>query len=454
MELIEDPTTSRLADVPQLKYFCTRFIAISLFQANIRWRRLPDVVRSLKGWLAEIELPPIMRKQIHSGIGETICEVQRWGEKHVVLFEEEKPKLISDSRILRVQRCEHLRMFYGCITWKPNNPLSADDALLVQPELGLRIRKALFCAAALSRRVPAGAGRGPFQMIMSTSCRYEIDDLATAEKIISRECADWPQMQFQFACAYAMLDCLTNESLFDRIRRRAFAKKLSGHCLYDFWLTILSDSIAWEKMFSSDALAPKQKLSLVFQFAIANGYFELMNFIWERVSEPQREDFLIHPNCLLDFPGLLQWRRICFKAKHREVMRFLCNRLCVINPNALARITWNSFYDALHRCLRDFQDADESGSEMHDDNVRKLEFLLENCCPRLRSAMLSMENFKAITDAFAYNQSETFALLLEYLDAEQLRSAREFVDRIYDRKRSEQVRGFRQMVMRRQNTID
>ncbi|KHN82243.1 hypothetical protein Tcan_08985 [Toxocara canis] len=390
MELIEDPTTSRLADVPQLKYFCTRFIAISLFQANIRWRRLPDVVRSLKGWLAEIELPPIMRKQIHSGIGETICEVQRWGEKHVVLFEEEKPKLISDSRILRVQRCEHLRMFYGCITWKPN--------------------------------------------------KYEIDDLATAEKIISRECADWPQMQFQFACAYAMLDCLTNESLFDRIRRRAFAKKLSGHCLYDFWLTILSDSIAWEKMFSSDALAPKQKLSLVFQFAIANGYFELMNFIWERVSEPQRE-----------YIGLLQWRRICFKAKHREVMRFLCNRLCVINPNALARITWNSFYDALHRS---FQDADESGSEMHDDNVRKLEFLLENCCPRLRSAMLSMENFKAITDAFAYNQSETFALLLEYLDAEQLRSAREFVDRIYDRKRSEQVRGFRQMVMRRQNTID
>lgn len=42
-------------------------------------------------------------------------------------------------------------------------------------------------------------------------------------------------------------------------------------------------------MFSSDAVAPKQKLSLVFQFAIVNGYFELMNFIWERVSEPQRE---------------------------------------------------------------------------------------------------------------------------------------------------------------------
>lgn len=54
-------------------------------------------------------------------------------------------------------------------------------------------------------------------------CRYEIDDFVTAEKIISTECADWPQMQFQFACAYAMLDRLIDQSLFDRIRRRAFA---------------------------------------------------------------------------------------------------------------------------------------------------------------------------------------------------------------------------------------
>uniref|UniRef100_A0A9J2PF06 Uncharacterized protein n=1 Tax=Ascaris lumbricoides TaxID=6252 RepID=A0A9J2PF06_ASCLU len=389
MNNIEGPTTSRSADVPELKFFCTRFVAISLFQANIRWRRLPDVTRSLKGWLAEAELPAVMKKQIHSGIGETIREVQRWGEKHVDLFEEEKLGLINDSRILRVQRSEHLRMFYGSITWKAN--------------------------------------------------KYEIDDFVTAEKIISTECADWPQMQFQFACAYAMLDRLIDQSLFDRIRRRAFAKKLSGHCLYDFWLTILTDSIAWEKMFSSDAVAPKQKLSLVFQFAIVNGYFELMNFIWERVSEPQRE-----------YIGMLQWRRVCFKAKHRDVMRFLCKRLCIINPNGLARITWNTFYDALHRS---FQDGEGNQSEK-EDNVRKLEFLMENCCPRLRRAMLSMDNFRAITDTFAYNQAETFALLLEYLDAEQLRSAREFVDRIYDRKRSDEARGFRQIVIRRQNTID
>ncbi|VDK45980.1 unnamed protein product [Anisakis simplex] len=342
MDLTEVPTTSRLFDVPDLKYFCTRFIAISLFQANIRWRRLPDVVRSLKSWLAEVELAPLMKKQIHAGIGETVREVQRWGEKHVDLFEEEKPRLIGDSRIIRVQRCEHLRMFYGSITWKEN--------------------------------------------------KYEIDDSATAKKIITKDCADWPQMQFQFACAYAMLELLTDQAVFDRIRRRAFSKRLSNHCLYDFWLTILSDSIAWEKMFSSDAVAPKQKLSLVFQFAIVNGYFELMNFIWERVSEPQRE-----------YIGM---------------------------------------------------NAENKGSEKHEDDVRKLEFLLDNCCPRLRNAMLSMENFKAITDAFAYNQVETFAILLEHLDSEQLRSAREFVDRIYDRKQNEQVRGFRQMIMRRQNTID
>lgn len=47
------------------------------------------------------------------------------------------------------------------------------------------------------------------------------------------------------------------------------------------------------------------------------------------------------------FPGFLQWKKVCFKAKHKEVMKFLCKRLCLLNVNGLARITWNVFYQAL-----------------------------------------------------------------------------------------------------------
>ncbi|EFO13837.1 hypothetical protein LOAG_14690 [Loa loa] len=253
--------------------------------------------------------------------------------------------------------------------------------------------------------------------------------------IIRKDCADWPQMQFQLACAYA-IHHLLNERNFDRIRLKAFAKKLSGHCLYDFWFTLLENTHAWGKMFSSDNLAPQQTLSLAFQFAIVHGYFELVTFIWNNITDPQRE-----------FIGLLQWRKICFKAKDREVLHFLCERLCTINATGLARITWNTFYQTLQSSLQ------EDSIGFREDGMHKLAFLLENTCPRLRSAMLSMENFRAITDAFVYNQSELFALFLNYLEPEQLQLTREYIDRIYDRKKSETSRKELRILLRRQQTL-
>uniref|UniRef100_A0A0N5B043 Uncharacterized protein n=1 Tax=Syphacia muris TaxID=451379 RepID=A0A0N5B043_9BILA len=383
------PSTSQSTDlyIASLKSLAGRSIAITLFQNNVRWRRLTDVVETLKCWLKDIGVAARLKKQLHDYIGEVINEVQRWNEKHSALFGDEKPCLIPGTKIQRAHRSEHLRTFYQCIAWKTN--------------------------------------------------RYEIDDYKTAQNIID-ECSNWPQMQFQFACAYAMIDMLKNTSRFDSIRLRAFSKKLSGHCLYDFWITILSDDVAWKKMFSSDALSPKQKLSLAFQFSILNGYFELMSFIWERVTMAQRE-----------YIGILQWSKICFRAKHSAVVEFLCQRLCDVNPNALARITWNSFYDALHKSIEN-----EDNEGVREVNTKKIEFLLEHCCPKLRDALLSMSNYKVVTDAFAYNQSETFALFLDYLNKDQLQLAREFVDRFYDRKKTESARNFRQMVIRRQHTID
>lgn len=68
-----------------------------------------------------------------------------------------------------------------------------------------------------------------------------------------------------------------------------FRKKLSGHCLYDFWFALLENTNAWERMFNSDNLVPKQTLSLAFQFAIVHGYYELVTFIWNNITDSQRE---------------------------------------------------------------------------------------------------------------------------------------------------------------------
>jgi len=192
------------------------------------------------------------------------------------------------------------------------------------------------------------------------------------------------------------------------------------------------------RLFTAEGLAPRQPVSLVFQFAIANGFFELMEFIWSRVNEVQRE-----------YIGMLQWSRVCFEAKHRSVMHFLCHRLCNINPNGLARVTWNSFYTAFYYTL---QDEETVSKVERDENVRKLQFLLDNCCPKLRSAMLSMDNYKALSTAFIQNHEDTFSLFLDNLTGDQLRSAREFVDRVFDRT-PERVADLRRLLIRRQFTV-
>lgn len=52
--------------------------------------------------------------------------------------------------------------------------------------------------------------------------RLKLDDAGTARKIIEKQCKNWPQMKFQFACCYAMIDLLEDDYLFDKCRRKAF----------------------------------------------------------------------------------------------------------------------------------------------------------------------------------------------------------------------------------------
>lgn len=52
---------------------------------------------------------------------------------------------------------------------------------------------------------------------------YVIDDFATANRlIVSSECKNWPLVQFQFACLYAIKEWIENDVYFDKYRRMTF----------------------------------------------------------------------------------------------------------------------------------------------------------------------------------------------------------------------------------------
>jgi hypothetical protein len=118
---------------------------------------------------------------------------------------------------------------------------------------------------------------------------FQINDLATAKEIMRTCCADWPQMKFQFACCYAITEMLEDDVLFDKVRRRTFKKQLDDHCLYDFWLRILNGKDEWRRILRPDRLFPDQCLLQVFRFAIVNGFFELVHFLWDRLTVGQQE---------------------------------------------------------------------------------------------------------------------------------------------------------------------
>uniref|UniRef100_A0A915Q870 Helitron helicase-like domain-containing protein n=1 Tax=Setaria digitata TaxID=48799 RepID=A0A915Q870_9BILA len=159
-------------EVPTLKFISTRYIALSLFQTNVHWRKLNEVIQIIQRWLYKANFPILIKRQLQSGLHDVYHEVERWNEKHAKLFADESIHEKNRKLHRQVHRSDHLRLFYGSIIWKDN--------------------------------------------------KYEIDDQKTALTIIATDCADWPQMQFQLACAYA-IHHLLNERNFDRIRLKAFA---------------------------------------------------------------------------------------------------------------------------------------------------------------------------------------------------------------------------------------
>ncbi|CEF59691.1 Hypothetical protein SRAE_X000143700 [Strongyloides ratti] len=192
-----------------LSYYAARQAAITLFNANVRWRKLSDVKRKLKDFLyKEKKLPTLMISQIDFINEQILREVQRWHDKHLKIFPENIKNNPSGSKRL-FHPSEHLRLFYPRLIWKEKI--------------------------------------------------IEIDDYKTAIEIVKNECQNWTLMEFQFAACYNMINIMENENKYDKVRLRTLRQQLSDHPVYDFWLTLLEDSNMWRVFFNREARLLRQK---------------------------------------------------------------------------------------------------------------------------------------------------------------------------------------------------
>lgn len=422
-------TTSSSGAPPRLSSLALRAIALAIVRRMLRWRRLEefkaDSRAAVHKWCGVSE--PV-RTSVLDTLDEAVTELNRWTEKHAQIFPEEENRAIRKAAFLQkaqsldsvqqqrqhqqqqamlllqhgyrpqqcalrvLEKCEYLRIFYDCLVWRPT--------------------------------------------------KLQIDDLATARHIVDIQCRDWAQMKFQFACCYAMDELLEDVTLFDKNRRRAFKKKLDSHPVYHFWLRVLDDRQEWARLYRPDRLIVDQRLMLVFRFAISNGFLELVQRLWNDLSEGQIETI-----------GFLCWKKVCFNIQHPDMVKFLCMALCRINPKGMARMSWDNFLHKVYQTL----DVDGMSREQQVECFQKLECLLENWCDPLRKAILARENFRVFTDSVYYNRPEPFLLFLDYLhDSEPLLSgARKEVERIWEQKEgNERVRFFRQQLIRRQTALD
>lgn len=80
-----------------------------------------------------------------------------------------------------------------------------------------------------------------------------------------------------------------------------------------------------------------------------------------------------------------------------------------------------------------------------------------NCAKGLQVSLDELKSkvipgFRALSDAFWCNNIDTFSLLLEHASESNLKNAREVVDKIYGKKRTQEMFRLRQAVLCRQQT--
>uniref|UniRef100_A0A8R1HU83 Uncharacterized protein n=2 Tax=Caenorhabditis japonica TaxID=281687 RepID=A0A8R1HU83_CAEJA len=266
----------------------------------------------------------------------------------------------------------------------------------------------------------------------------EIDDVATCSHLISTECKNWPLMQFQFACLYAKTELIYDDWKFNKYRLSCFRKQVGDHPVYDFWLTMMASLDKDRHFFGSSRRLPNQKVSQCFLFAIRNGYLQLVEYIWSQLSDRDRESI-----------GLIEWRNMCLRARDGPAISFLCENLCKMNALGTCRIAWAAFFDAFQHLIHNEQSDDLEKNQFR----RKFGFLMKHACPTLRERLVRHHHFRLICDAFRYNEQEIFTLLLDSMSPDDVASAREHIDRIFDRNKTKGGDRLRRSMVRRQQTV-
>ncbi|EFP01079.1 hypothetical protein CRE_20173 [Caenorhabditis remanei] len=312
-----------------------------------------------------------------------LSEAKRWDAKHLEMFVEP-----SKSRRRALPKSELLRTFYSELIWKRD------------------------------------------------SC--EIDDVATCSHLIKTECKNWPLMQFQFACLYAKTELIYDDWKFDNYRLSCFRKQVGDHPVYDFWLTMMATINKDRLFFGATRRFPNQKVAQCFLFAIKNGYYQLVEYIWNQLTDEHRESL-----------GMIEWRNMCYRARDGQAISFLCKHLCELNPVGTCLNAWQPFFDSFQHLIHD----EKSDNLERNQYRRKFIFLLKHCCQTLRTRLVKHSHFRLICDAFRYNEQEIFSLLLENMSSEDIASAREYIDRIFDRNKTRTGDRLRRTLIRRQQTV-
>lgn len=369
--------------VPRLSEICLSSLTTTLFRNKIRWRKLSDLAFEFRYFSDDLKIPRPLQETLRSSMEDVLAEAKRWNAKHLEMFVEP-----AKSRRRALPKSELLRTFYSELVWKRH------------------------------------------------SC--EIDDVATCSHLIRTECKNWPLMQFQFACLYAKTDLIYDDWKFDNYRLSCFRKQVGDHPVYDFWLTMMATINKDRSFFGSSHRLPNQKVAQCFLFAIRNGFLQLVEYIWNQLTDSHREAI-----------GMIEWRNMCYRTRDGAAISFLCQHLCRMNPIGTCRNAWQPFFDAFQHLVHDEKSDDLARNQYR----RKFEFLLKHCCPVLKARIVRFHHFRLLCDAFRYNEQEIFSLLLQNMSPDDIASARESIDRIFDRNKTKSGDRLRRTLMRRQQTI-
>lgn len=137
------------------------------------------------------------------------------------------------------------------------------------------------------------------------------------------------------------IDChASGRKIGHRLHKYYFRKQVGDHPVYDFWLTMMATINKDREFFGSSRRLPNQKVAQCFLFAIRNGYLQLVEYIWNQITDRDREAI-----------GLIEWRNMCYRARDGDAISFLCHNLCRMNALGTCRIAWAAFFDAFQHLV-------------------------------------------------------------------------------------------------------